>query len=235
MILAIALALADPRRDGTEAESRMDYAAAVEAFRACVATGPDRDQRYCASRLALLEPQAADGFAGWRALEEARRDPAAGEASVRAALDADPSGPAAEALSLWLTHRALQAGQAVQSDEAWVQEQVAMRDRRERHHRVGLAGLAMGAAYTARAAWGPGPLALRGALVAALVLGLVPGLLAAAYDPENGLGFVRSGAVLAACVLLSPRASPGLAGIGTLGALTWAAAKNGWLASMGLP
>ncbi len=235
MILAAALALADPRRDGTAAEARMDYPTAVDAFRDCVATSADRDQRYCAARLAVLEPQAVDQFAGWTALEWARRDPDSGAVGVRAALDADPAGPAAEALSLWLTHRALRAGEGVQSDEAWVQEQVAMRDRRERHRWLGLAGLSMGALYGARAAWGPGPWAWRGALVAAGVLGVVPLGLAAAYEPENALGFVRSGAVLAACVLVAPRASPWLAGLGTLGALGWAASANGWLASMGLP
>lgn len=235
MILALSLALADPRRDGTAAEARMDFAAAVEAFRECAATAPDRDRRFCAARLAVLEPQVVDQFAGWTALERARRDPGSGEAVVRAALAANPSGPAAEALNLWLTHRALRTGDGVESDEAWVQEQVAMRDRRERHRWLGLAGLATGALYGARAAWGPGPWAWRGAVVAALVLGVVPLGLAAAYEPENALGFARSGAVLAACVLVAPRASPWFAGLGTLGALLWAASENGWLASMGLP
>ncbi|MBM4393817.1 MAG: hypothetical protein FJ090_22045 [Deltaproteobacteria bacterium] len=154
---------------------------------------------------------------------------------VQAAIDANPSGPAAESLATWLTHRALRAGEAVEGGEPWVQEQVAMRKRRERHRRIGLAGLAVTAIYAARAAWGPGGLALRGALLAAVMLGLAPGLLAAAYDPENGRGFVLSGAVLGGCVLLSPRASPALAGLGTLGALLWAAWVNGWLASMGVP
>jgi len=240
VILAVALAGGlDARRAGTRAEGEFDFATAVAAYDECVATGEDRDRRYCQGRLDLLMPQAADGFSGWTVLERARRsEPTPGDdwpERVQAAIDANPSGPAAEALATWLAHRALRSGSPVESGEPWVREQVAMRERRERHRSIGLAGLGVVSIYAARAAWGPGDLAVRGALLAAGLLGLAPGLLAAAYDPEHGRGFVLSGAVLGCCVLLSPRAPPVLAGLGTLGALLWTASVNGWLASMGVP
>ncbi len=256
MTLAWALAAAwaqgvDPRRAATDAEAAGEYAAAMANLQVCVATSGDRDRRYCESRLEVLGPQAADEFAGWRTLERVRRHPAlgAGEARsrVQEALDANPGGPAAPHLARWLAHDALRGGSpsaapVAATDEAWLTEQRAIRARQSRHSWIGRVGLALGASYLLAAVGGSirarragtsagHPLPVAGTLL----LGGGPLVLATIFDPENFADFALAGTVVATCLLAATRCHPAVAGLGTLGALTWAASANGWLASLGIP
>lgn len=257
MLLVAAWAqAADPRREATEAEQRGAYADAVTALRECVTTSNDRDRRYCAARLEVLGPQADDDFAGWAVLERVRSDRALTAERARqlvlAAYEADPQGPAARELARWLAHHHLREGGApgpavADADRAWLDEQTELKERKSRHQALGWAGLAVAAPYVGLALARAVRAARRGQLrleattgtgsfaLVFVLLGVGPLVMATAFDRDNLGGFALSGAVATVCVLLAPRCHPALAASGTLGALTWVASVNGWLASMGVP
>lgn len=257
MILGLALAGAapspgeDPRRAGEAAERALDFAAALDAYRRCVAEAADVDRGACRARLDELEPQAADAFAGWTVLATVRRDyrtlaPAEREARVRSALAADPDGPAALALRVWLANEEGKRGEATVARElvatpevpaptrAWLDATHALQADARRRRALGVGGALLGLVYAGVAARRAGPLASRSALLAAGVLGLVPAAFAWVWGDAGWAGFLVSGGVAALAVWIAPRVPPWLSVPGTLGALLGAAGWNGWLPSLGL-
>jgi hypothetical protein len=243
------LALATPadwRGAGEAAEKGGLFAQAVDAYRACVQTGGDRDRRACEARLALLEPQAADGFAGWSVLAAVRRDyamldPEIARERVQAALDANPTGPAAPELYRWVVHweveqhGAASLAGAPSADAAWVAERAAFEARTQRHRWIGMAGSLLAGVYAVVAALGRGGLAWGGAALALALVGGVPFVLGTLWDRENLGGFLLSGATVGLAALLAPRAPVAVSVAGTVGALAAVAWRNGWLVSLGIP
>lgn len=251
----VSTADASDRADGDAADAARDWPAALAAWSACAAADPGgRDGRYCATRAAALAPQAADGFAGWGALEEVRREyrtlgSDAAVARVEAALAAAPEGPAAASMRVWLANERARRGEhdavarigaelavdpgATDTQRAFVAGRVAF-DRREGQRRVvaGVAG-AVGVAYLAVAARGPGPWRWRSAGLAAGLLGAVPVVLAALYEDGMATGFAASGLVVSVAVLLAGRAPRWIAVPGTLGGFGAVAWANGWYPSLG--
>jgi hypothetical protein len=252
VILALYAFAADPRAEADAADRDGRYADALAAYTACAEHAADRDARYCRARAEVLAPQAADGFAGWAALEGVRRDyralgSDAALARVEAALAASPDGPAAAEMRAWLAmeHQrrgdiaavdAMQPALATQAPTTsrWLadREGDAVRERRRRIAAVGGAILAGG--YALAAIRGPGRLRWRSAGIAAIALGITPTVLAALFDRELWPGFGRMGGVVTGAVLIAGRARPWVAIPGTLGALIAAAWWNGWLAFWGV-
>jgi hypothetical protein len=248
VILAVAVALASPRTDGEAAEQAMDFAGAVAAYRDCAAHGSDRDVRFCETRLRVLAPQAADGFAGWRTLEEVRRayrdlGADAAIARVEDALNAAPDAPAAAEMRRWLANERAKRGEmgsleAMKGepgvDAAWVERKLAQ-EATERRRRVEAGvGAALATVYAVAAARGPGALRWRSAALAGAMLGAVPCAFAALYEQGMWVGFARTGAAVGLAVLAAARAPAWVAVPGTLGALAAVAWWNGWYPSLGL-
>jgi hypothetical protein len=237
---------ASARAQGVSAEASHDFRQALLAFETCAAEGDDRDRRYCEARLQVLRPQAIDDFAGWRILSEVRADygqigTAEARLRVSAALDANPEGPAAPALSRWLTHLDLREGKVVDlahvasEDAPWIAERLSGQAQIKRHQQIGWVGGALAAVYFLVGQRGKAPLATRGAAVAALFIGLIPTLLAAGWDKEFFLPFLRNTFIVWVCALLAPRVNPAVAVVGTLGGLLANASASGWLVSLGFP
>lgn len=247
---------ADPADAGRAAEVRGAFAEAVEAYRAC-SDAEGADQPYCAARLAVLSPQAADGFAGWSVLATVRRDyrtlghDVAVE-RVQAALAASPDGPAAAEMRLWLANEltakdgpaAAAARQAVLSDpNALPAAQAALRSREE--------GLARTSRQRAVAAvlggvaliWMLAVLRLRGwregggarsVAVGLLLLAVVPAAMAWAWGAGDWPWFLATGSAGVVCVRLAPGLPVWLAALGTvscIGLCVWAAS---WFTSLGI-
>ncbi|MDP2304845.1 MAG: hypothetical protein Q8P18_02325 [Pseudomonadota bacterium] len=260
MIWLVAAAYASPaglqgRADGDAASAARDWAGAITAWQACAAADPTgRDGRYCATRAAALAPHAADGFAGWTALEGVRREyrtlgSDAAIVRVEAALAADPQGPAAASMRVWLANERARRGEddavarigadlaadpgATDAQRAFVAGRVAF-DRREGQRRV-LAGVgaALGVLYTIVALRGPGPWRWRSAALAALVLGAVPTVFAALYEEGIAASFAASALVVTGAVLLAGRAPRWVSVGGTVGAYAAVAWANGWYPSLG--
>ncbi|HNH46756.1 MAG TPA: hypothetical protein PKY30_06950, partial [Myxococcota bacterium] len=102
-LIFLPLALAS-RSDAELLEEQGRWPEALAAWRECAAA-----ERHCARRVALLEPMAADQFAGWTVLSEVRRDYrslGSTEATrrIEAALAQQPDGPAAAELRTWLSN-----------------------------------------------------------------------------------------------------------------------------------
>lgn len=258
MIAALAAALAadpGPRAAGEAAEARGDWPAALVAWEVCVADAPDRDRVYCRTRRDTLAPHEADGFVGWSELQAVRRDYRAlgsdtALARVQAALAANPAGPAAPALRLWLFNEHNRRGDAEAVDRLRVEmaadartpapalrfaEGVETRKRdAARHRAIGLTGTAVAAVYLGTALVRGGPWKWRSALLAGLVLGAIPTVFAALYEEHVYDGFARAGLVVGGCVLLAARAPVWVGVPGTLGAFAAIAWHNGWYPSLGL-
>lgn len=258
MIPLVAAALgADPalRAAGEAAEARADWPAALAAWEACVADAPDRDAAYCRTKRDTLAPQAADGFAGWAALEAVRRDYRTlgsddALARIEAALAANPAGPAAPALRLWLLNEHNRRGDAdavarlraelaadarTPASARRFADGLATRERDAARHRTfGLAGGALAAVFVVTALVRGGPWKWRSALLAGAALGAIPTVFAALYEENVADGFARAGLVVSACVLLAARAPVWVAVPGTLGAFAAVAWQNGWYPSLGL-
>jgi len=257
MILGLALAGAtpgastDPRREGEALEEALDFAGALDAYRQCALTAPDRDRPACAARAEELAPQAADAFAGWTVLATVRRDyrnlsPEERQSRVQQAVDANPEGPAAVPLRVWLANEAMKRGdteaarRVADSDavpeptRAWLGAVQTLEADQTRRRRLALAGAGLGAVYAGVALVRPGRLAGPGAVGALVLLGAVPAAFAWVWGEPGWVGFLVSGSVAAGAVLLAPRAPPWLSVPGTLGALLGAAGWNGWLPSLGL-
>jgi hypothetical protein len=255
VIVWVALAAATPREDGDTANTARDYAAALTAWRTCAESSPDRDARYCAARVALVAPQAADGFAGWAVLDEVRSDyrtlgSEAAIAKIEAALAAMPDSPAAPAMRLWLVNERSRRNETAEvarlgaeirddprssaTDRAFTEAQVAFDAREATRRRWGLAAGAVGAVYVLVAALRRGPLRWRSAALAALALDVVPAVFAELFEEGRGDGFLYSGGTIALGVLLAGRAPVWVAVPGTLGGFAAAAWANGWYPSLGL-
>lgn len=239
-MILLAAAWATARSEGEAAEAQRDWPAAVTAYQGCVATGSDVDVRFCATRLDVLEPHARDGFAGWTELETVRREyrtlgSDAALARVEAALVADPDGPAAAEMKAWIAHERQKRGEPVEVEglpeptrDLLATTEAAREDVRRRRY-LGLAGLGVAGFYGVFASRRGGPVAGRSALVAAVVLGLIPALMAAVYGGGLAAGFLRAGAVLSLAVLVAPRVPVWMAAVGTIGALVATAWWNDWL------
>lgn len=229
------------RADATAAESRADYPAALGLYLECAASAPDGDAAYCRRRAAVLEPQAADGFAGWSVLADVRREfatlaPAAAEARVADALARAPAGPAAPELRTWLRESALarqdwaRAEEWATDDDARARVAAARAAARSAaaERRGAEVGAAMGAAYLLVAARGRGAIRWRSAGAAALFLAAPAIAIGAIDEPRNLVGFARCGAVTTLAVLVSERAPWWLGAAGTFGGLVAVAWWNGW-------
>lgn len=252
MILSALLALASPRSEGLAAEQSGAYADALAAYRRCVAEGPDLDRRYCAARVGVLEPQAADGFAGWAALEAVRRSyrelgPEAARARVEAALAADPDGPAAAAMRAWIANeqlrvedfdraRATLAGDPAAAARvgALVEARARRAADRDRHRALGWAGATVGLAALGAALARRGPVGWGWGLGVGALLGALPAAIAAAYGEGGATGLLAAGGWLGIWAALAGRAGPWLAVPGAAGGLVYAWERQGWLAGMGL-
>lgn len=256
MIALVALALAADLRAAAEAaEARREWAAALDAYRACVQAAPDRDAAFCRTRVTTLAPQAADGFAGWDALEGVRRDyrtlgSDAAVARIEAALAADPEGPAVPALRMWLLNERNRRGETAEVDRLRAEmaadertpettlryaEGIEANEAAAARHRVfGLVGVGIAGVYAAVAAVRAGALKWRSAALAGVALGALPAGFAAAYEDGVAEGFVYSGLVVTGAVLLAGRAPMWVAVPGTVGALAAVAWRNGWYPSLGL-
>jgi len=253
ILLVLSLAAgADDRRAATALEAELRFAEAAEAWARCAEAGPPREREGCRAAAERLRPQAADGYAGWSVLSRVRRDyrTLGSEASrheVQAALDANPTGPAAPALERWLVAEALEHGQesplaarvasADPTDAAWVAEQTAG-VRRAAHHRwIAAVGGAFTLGFVGIAAVGRprAALAWRSAGAALVALGLVPAALATAWEPENAAPFLQNAGFVAVAVLLAPRAPAWLGALGTFGGLAALAWAHGWLGKLGVP
>lgn len=247
---------ATPEQEVAEAaEARGDWAGALAAWERCAAADPAA--RACRARAEELRPQAADGFAGWSVLSAVRRDyrhldPAEAEARVRAAVERDPAGPAAPELMTWLANEAGRRGDAAEAarwreaattspglsepTRAWLlagaEGEAALRRERAWTWGLSLAGLAtLGAGAAKR---GP-PLALGGAGLAFVLLGLVPMAFAWAWGAELDVaGFGRMGLAGAVAIAVAPRLPPWLAAPGAAASVLAVAGWNGWLGSMGV-
>ena len=239
------LATANARSLGDAAEANLNFAEAVRAFRTCTQGASDRDRRYCSTRLAALAPQSGDNFAGWRALAEVRRDraqldDAQARARVQAALEANPTGPAADELRRWLVHLDVSRGvlPAVEinpADQAWVAERTAAREQLVRHRTIGLVAGSVAASCVAWSLRRKEPLATRSALAAAALVGLLPALVAAGWNADLFAPFLRNAFVVWLATLLAPRLHPALAVTGTIAGLLANAAASDWLVSLGVP
>lgn len=252
-------ALAQAGEDGPglalDAEARGDWAAALDAWTRCAATGSGSDARLCRTRAELLAPQAADAFAGWTALEAVRREyralgSDAALARVQAALAAHPDSPAAPEMRLWLVNEHTRRGEEaeaaalrerVAADAAlpapareWVRATAETREADRRRAWIGGAGGAVAALYAGVALRGPGPWRARSALAAAGLVGVVPVVMAAGYEAAYAEGFVHTGVVVSLAVLAAARAPLLVSVPGTLGGLLAAAWWNDWLPSLGL-
>lgn len=251
MIPLVALVWAGARSDGEALERAADYPAALAAYRVCAADGPDLDRRFCEIRVAVLDPQAADDFAGWRLLESVRAayttlGSAEALTRVEAGLRAMPESPAAPAMKIWIANEKakrgdLGPGTALAADPATPEatrarfeaaQAAAAADRRR--DTWALVGGFLAGVYALTGWRRPGALAGRSALVAGVLLGLVPAAIAAAYGGGQAAGFLYSGAVVMLCVLIAPRVPLLVALPGTAGALLATAWWNGWLPSLGL-
>ena len=234
------------RATGEKAESELRFPDAVAAYAACVEQDADRDRRFCGTRLSVLRPQVADEYTGWTVLSDVRKHRASlsdteAVTRIQSAVLANPTGPAAQPLRAWLAEFALSHGETPITSEldataaASVAERQAGRDRASRHERIGIGG-----ACVATVAWGTSlrsraPLAVAGAALSGVVLGLVPAVLAWAYSGELAVPFARSAAVVVVATLLAPRMSPLVAFFGVVGGFVANAAYSGWLVSLGVP
>lgn len=258
MIALVALALAespDFRAAAEAAEARRDWAEALDTYRTCVLAAPDRDAAFCRTRVTTLAAQAADGFAGWGALEGVRRDyrtlgSDAAIARIEAALAADPDGPAVPALRMWLLNERNRRGDAAEVDRLRAEmaadartpettlryaEGIEANEAASARHRVfGLVGAGIGAVYAVVGVVRAGALKWRSAALAGVALGAFPAGFAAAYEDGVAEGFVYSGLVVTGAVLLAGRAPVWVAVPGTVGALAAVAWRNGWYPSLGL-
>lgn len=247
MIVAVAVVYASARAEGEAAEAAGRWAEALEAWRRCVAEGPDLDRRFCATREAVLAPQAADDYAGWEALERIRREyrSLGGEAALtrmEAALAAHPDSPAAGAMRAWIAHERSSRGEhdaarAVLPPDAPMRVLVDAREATARslarQRGIGTAGAALGGVFLGVAGRGPGAVRPARGLAAALLLGVLPGAIAASYA-ETGAGTVLAvGAWLGLAVALAPRAPAWLGALGALGGVAFGAWRAGWLGWMG--
>ncbi|MFN7146531.1 MAG: hypothetical protein ACK4YP_22340, partial [Myxococcota bacterium] len=171
-------------------------------------------------------------------------------ARIDAALAAAPDGPAAPAMRRWLANErarrgenaaVVEIGREMAADArtaptaARFVAEMAERDVIEGRRRVaGVAGGVLGAVYVVVAALRAGALKWRSAALAGAALGVFPAAFAAAYEEGVAEGFVYSGAVVTASVLLAGRAPVWVAVPGTVGALAAVAWRNGWYPSLGL-
>lgn len=247
MTLWAALALASARAEGEAAERAGDWAAALDAWRRCVAEGPDLDRRYCAAREAVLAPQAADGFAGWSALEATRRayrelGSDAALARMEAALAAHPDSPAAEAIRAWIAHERSARGEH-EAARALAPEGAPMRPVVEanaaaaraagRQRAIGLTGAGLALTHLAVALRGPGPTRWPRAAAVLALLGLAPALIAWRTDAGDVGWLLVTGAWIALCTALAPRAPAWLGALGALGGAALLAWRAGWLDRVG--
>lgn len=230
---------------GEQAEASLAFGEAVAAFRQCEHEGSDRDRRYCATRLRVLASQEADNFAGWTTLARVRRDrielsDAEATTRIQAALDANPTGPAADELRRWLVHLDVSRGKTpsiaiAPADRVWISERIAAREQIARHRNLGIGAGVVAAACLGLALRGSQPLATKGALLAALVVGVVPAFLAAEWNADLWIAFLRNAFVVWIAALVAPRLHPIVAIIGVLSGLFANAAASDWLVSLGMP
>ena len=263
----VGVAKADPKLpDGRALERAGDYAAALQAYASCAAedasaaTASGVDVRYCAARVAVLTPQVADNFAGWTTLSGVRaeyRSLGHIEATrrIQAALDANPTGPAASELRLWLANELTQAdgnsdaavaarASVVADDQSSsraralllsAERRVLIKVRQDRiaagcaFVTVGYAGAAIrGLLRGARPL--PAPVWSCGL---ALLAG-VPALMAWAWGSEDFMWFFAAGTAGVLGVTFARTAPPLLASAGTvamIGLCAWAAR---WFDSLGI-
>lgn len=251
MIWAVALAVT-LREQAETAEAAMDFPAALSLYAACVDAG-GRDARFCGARQAVLAPQAADAFVGWRELEEVRRSytqlgPEVARQRVEAALRAYPDSPAAPELRRWLALHQTAAGEDVSAlaaemaqdprtpaaDQALIADRQADGASRARDQRIALVGAAVGALYGGVALRGPGPWRWRSALLAMALVGGVPLVMAGIYEPTWIAGFARAMLLIGALVLGAGRAPAPVGVAGALGSFLALGWYNGWWDSASL-
>ena len=252
--------------DGRALERTGDYAAALQAYASCAAQAPATaaalgiDTRYCAARVAVLTPQVADNFAGWTTLSGVRaeyRNLGHIESThrIQAALDANPTGPAASELRLWLANELTQADgnsdaavaarASVVSDEQSSSGARALLISAERRVliKVRQDGIAAGCAFVTV---GYAGVAIRGLLRGArplpapvwscglALLAGVPALLAWVWGSEDWGWFFAAGTAGVLGVTFARAAPPLLASAGTvamIGLCAWAAR---WFDSLGI-
>jgi len=253
-------------RDGRALERAGDYAGALEAYGACAAqptatvAASKPDPRYCAARVEVLSPQAADNFAGWAALSEVRvqyRSLGHAEATrrIQSALDANPTGPAAGDLRLWLANELTQvdatstaavaaranvladdqsssgARALLQSAERRVQKKV-----RQDRIAAGMGFVSIGYAGTAIRGLlrGVRPLPVPIWSCGLALLAAAPALMAYVWGSEDWAWFMAAGSAGVLGATFARTAPPWLASAGTvamIGLCAWAAR---WFDSMGI-
>lgn len=224
-------------KDARELEEGGRFPQALDAYRSCAGQGPAADGRYCAARVAVLEAQAADGFAGWSVLAAVRRDyrtlgPEAARRRVESELAARPGGPAAAELERWLGEQG-RGG----VDRGRVQRQrgvagvlaligvgyagVAAR---------GLRGRELGRAKEA----GTGRRWLLSLAVGWVLLAAVPAAMAWAWGASDWPWFAGTGSCAIVGVALAPRAPPWLAASGTFALVGLCTFAAGWFDALGV-
>ncbi len=239
--------------DARRLEADGQYGAALVAYQSCETTG--EDSRFCAARAKLLKPQAADGYTGWTVLAGVRHryrelGPVAAATQVQAALDANPTGPAASQLRAWLanerrlTHSpdAEEARDAVIRDPGAApstraalanEEKLFQRRARQRYTAIGLGAVAAG--YLGVALRGRGTAVSATPLVIGwFFLAITPALLAWAWGASDWPGVLATGSAVVAGVAVAPRAPAWLAAAGTASVALLCAYFAGWFDSMGL-
>jgi hypothetical protein len=211
-LFLLPLALAS-RSDAELLEEQGRWPEALESWKQCAAT-----ERHCARRADLLEPMAADQFAGWAVLTEVRRNyrslgSAEATRRIEEALAANPGGPAAAELRTWLSNEyarnnqlsALEQIQAGHPDPlgSLLLDKQREEQRRTRDVRLsgGLSALILVAGLLRRSR----PLAWTSAGMALGLLGLPPLVLVALYDSTWWRPFLASAGLIALVVLLKAR------------------------------
>lgn len=211
-LLVLSLALAS-RSDAELLEEQGRWPEALLAWKDCAAT-----ERHCARRVALLEPMAADQFAGWTVLSEVRRDyrslgSAEATRRIEAALAQRPDGPAAAELRTWLSNEyarnkqlsALESLQATHPDPLGSLLLDKQRDEQRRARDVRLFGGFSALILVAGLLRRSRPLAWSSAGLALGTLGLPPLVMVALYDSTWWRPFLASAALIGLVVLLKAR------------------------------
>ena len=257
---------APENNDGRSLERAGDYAGALHAYTSCAATDPAAtettvlDTRYCAARVAVLTPQAADHFAGWATLSAVRaeyRSLGHAEATrrIQAALDANPAGPAASELRLWLateltqvdahSDAAIAARASVVADDqsssgarALLTSAERRLHRRVRQDRIAAACALLSLGYTAATirglVRGARPLPVRVWACGLALLAAVPALLSWAWGSEDWGWFFAAGAAGVLGVTFARTSPPWLASAGTVGMIGVCAWAARWFDSLGV-
>lgn len=235
-LLLLPLALAS-RSDAELFEEQGRWPEALAAWKECASA-----ERHCARRAALLEPMAADQFAGWTVLTEVRRDyrnlgGAEATRRIQEALVQNPEGPAAAELRVWLANEyargnelgELEKLQATHPDPLGSLLLDKQREAHQRERDVRLSGGLSALLLTAGLLRRSRPLAWSSAGAAVGLLGLPPLGMALLYESTWWRSFLASALLIGLVVLLKERLSLALVQAAFWSGMVAIARQGGWL------